>query len=142
MIQAAFGIFIVAVIVSQVRVDPRQIARTKKAERRATNVRLLEPLKVTAKAEPLKVTARAKAESADAGSTGSGGGGAVCIAEGVAGGGAGGAQLGSGGGGAAAKAASDAPFRPRTTEELEAWRCVDAACDVNNVPGQQFKGND
>ncbi|KAG1659829.1 hypothetical protein FOA52_003772 [Chlamydomonas sp. UWO 241] len=121
-----------------VRIDPKLIARTKKAEKKAAGVRLLEPLKaLAAKAKELKDSSKAVQQqqqqqgSAHEGSAEAGGsaGGGASGGGGAASGGAGAGSDAAGGSGSAGgalpttiKASADVLFRPRNNEELEAWR--------------------
>ncbi|KXZ41785.1 hypothetical protein GPECTOR_284g755 [Gonium pectorale] len=101
-----------------VRVDPKLIAKTKKAERRAATSRLLEPMHARkaqaaqagrAAAPSTSGAQQADSRERDRDRTGSGD-----AEEGGSGGG--------GGGGGAAAGAAGGFLKPRTPEEYEAWR--------------------
>ncbi|GLC65380.1 hypothetical protein PLESTF_000287300 [Pleodorina starrii] len=125
-----------------VRVDPKIIAKTKKAEKRAATSRLLEPMHIkkppagrqtgppaagaggagSGSAAGAGAVSGGAAAGAAGGSGGGGGGGGSSSGQADGKGGAGEGEEGACSGGGVGAASSAAFFKPRTPEEYEAWR--------------------
>lgn len=101
----------------QVRIDPKLIARAKKAERKATASRLLEPMHQKKQQQQGAQAQQQGAPAASGAVSGAGGPAAEPQLE------DGGSVAGGGGGGAGGSMWGWGGPKPKTAEEYEAWRC-------------------